>query len=181
LKFIATGAGWPPDLTGRQQHAGIIGRGIAIHGNGVEGIGDGLGQHLPQQRLVHGGVGGDEGQHRCHIGPDHPRALGDAGDGDFPPIASVCRRDAHLGRVSVVMMPWAASSQPSGLQCRQRRRQPGHQPEQRQRFADHSGGKGQHLQRGTTGQFGQSLATRFRVSSPCRPVPALALPVLITR
>ncbi len=107
---------------GREQQQRVGGRGVAVDGDGVEGVAT----PREMQRLQHGAgnrrVGEDEGQHRRHVRRDHARALGDAVDGD-----GACRRCcavavATLGKVSVVMIALAASNQRSG------RRRPGAGP-----------------------------------------------------
>ena len=64
------------------QHAGIVGGGVAIHGDGIEGWRDSGLQHLPQTGAVTDRVRGHIGQHGGHIRTDHARALAHAGDGN---------------------------------------------------------------------------------------------------
>ena len=73
---------------GGEQKAGVVGRGVAVHGHRIEG-----GARIErQQALQHagrqGGVGDDEGQHGRHVRRDHARPLGD-------PV------DAHLNAVDL--------------------------------------------------------------------------------
>ena len=58
-------------------------------------------------------VGEDEGQHGRHVGRDHAGALGDAADGDVA-CRSVTVAAAPSGKVSVVMIAFAAASHPPG-------------------------------------------------------------------
>ena len=55
---------------GQQQH-GIVGGGIAVHGNLVKGSGHDGGQRLLQGGRLDLGVGGHEQQHRRHVRVDH--------------------------------------------------------------------------------------------------------------
>ena len=63
-----------------QQDAGVVGAGVAIHGDGVEGIGDvrtEFGKEVDGER----NVGGNEGEHSRHVGVNHSRALAGPADG----------------------------------------------------------------------------------------------------
>jgi hypothetical protein len=78
------------------------------------------------------------------------------------------------------MMPSAASGPVVGPQVGQRGRQAGLDAVDRQRFHDHAGGERQHLL-GATAQQRASAAQVLRARArPSAPVPALALPVLMT-
>ena len=60
----------------------VVGAAVAVHGEHIEScVGDGLDGGL-EEAGVNGGVGGGKGQHRCHIGVNHPGAFGHAADGD---------------------------------------------------------------------------------------------------
>uniref|UniRef100_A0A0N4ZZN3 PE-PGRS family protein n=1 Tax=Parastrongyloides trichosuri TaxID=131310 RepID=A0A0N4ZZN3_PARTI len=65
---------------GGEQQGRVIGRGVAVHGDAVEGGADVQVQQGLQHRRGDVGVGDDEGQHGGHVRRDHARALGDAGD-----------------------------------------------------------------------------------------------------
>ena len=95
--------------------------------------------------------------------------------------ATVSRRDAHLGRVSVVMIPCAASSQPSACNAASAAGNPA---------TSRNSGNGSPMtpvEKGSTSSGVQAVSSArvWQLASasanPCRPVPALALPVLISR
>ena len=60
-----------------QHDTGVVGRGVAVHRDPVEGLGGHLPQGVLQQLLGDGAVGGDEAQHGAHVGVNHAGALGD--------------------------------------------------------------------------------------------------------
>ena len=102
-----------------------------------------------KQRGRNRGVGGDEAEHRRHIGLDHARTFRAAQE-----RALVCRpmrqrAAAHFGRVSVVMMARANSSKAaaSALRVRAKLRHGGENFFHAQRRADHAGGANQNLRR----------------------------------
>ena len=57
----------------------VVGRGIAINGNAVEGFVGGFLDQRIKQRLRHPGIRGNETEHRRHVWPDHAGALAHAG------------------------------------------------------------------------------------------------------
>lgn len=69
-------------LIGGDQHAAVVGAGIAINGDAIEGLVSRLLEHILQQRLTDARIGNNIAEHGCHIRPDHAGALGDTGDGD---------------------------------------------------------------------------------------------------
>ena len=106
---------------GRDQHEGVVGRGVAVHRDAVERAVRGLrDQSLRAAAALTRGIGGDEAEHGRHVGMDHAGALGDAGDGDRLRRRCSTRRDAALGTVSVVMIACAArrTSCPRGQSAR---------------------------------------------------------------
>ena len=67
---------------GRDKHKAVIGRRIAVDRRAIErNVGD-FAHDLLQQCRIHGRIGGHEREHCGHIRMNHPRALGNAGDGD---------------------------------------------------------------------------------------------------
>ena len=69
-------------LLAGNQHKRIVGGGVAIDRDAVEGaFSDFLGQLLEQSRS-NAGIGRHKTQHGGHVGPDHASALGNAGDCD---------------------------------------------------------------------------------------------------
>ena len=70
-----------PRQAAGQHQQGIVGAGIPVNGDHVEGIGHHRLHRLPQQRRIHGAVRGKVGQHGAHIGVDHPGALAHAPQG----------------------------------------------------------------------------------------------------
>ena len=78
---------------GQHNHA-VIGAGIAVDNNHVEGFVGSLFHRALQHIGSNGSVGSDEGQHSCHVRMNHARTLGNAGEGyllaaDFRFIGSV--------------------------------------------------------------------------------------------
>ena len=71
-----------PGSPGREQQAGVIGRGVPVDRYRVEGGPHMQAQHGAQHVRVNVGVRDDEGQHGRHVGRDHARALGNTGDAD---------------------------------------------------------------------------------------------------
>ena len=63
---------------GNQDH--VIGAGIAVDGDHVEGPLHGQGQSLLQSLRPDGGIGIDESQHGGHVGVNHSGTLGHAAD-----------------------------------------------------------------------------------------------------
>ena len=63
-----------------QQHHAVVGRALAVDGDGVERVVDRLAQRPVEQRLRHGRIGRDEAEHRRHHRLDHAGALGHAAD-----------------------------------------------------------------------------------------------------
>ncbi len=66
--------------TVRKHGDGVVGGGVAVHGNAVIAAIDGLLQSSAQKRRRDHGVGDDESQRGGHIRLDHSRSLGHAGD-----------------------------------------------------------------------------------------------------
>ena len=61
---------------------GIVGRGVAINGDAIEGcIGQVSGQGWQQGR-IDVGIGGQKTQHGGHVGPNHAGPFANASDGD---------------------------------------------------------------------------------------------------
>ena len=78
---------------GKHNHA-VVGTGIAVDNNHVEGFVGSLFHRALQHIGSNGGVGSDEGQHSCHVRMNHARTLGNTGKGyllaaDFRFIGSV--------------------------------------------------------------------------------------------
>ena len=69
----------PAHAVGKQD-AGIVGAGVAVHSNGVEGIRN-VGAEFRKEVNRERNVGGNEGQHGGHVGVNHARALAGATDG----------------------------------------------------------------------------------------------------
>ena len=82
-----------------QHYAGVVGGGVPVHGDPVEGFAG----HLPQGILQHlvgdGAVGGDKAQHGAHVGVDHAGALGDGSDFDLFPSQAEGDGDLLFHRV----------------------------------------------------------------------------------
>ena len=87
--------GAPERAVGQRDHA-VVGRHVAVDGDGVERLLDAPGQRRLQRRRRDRRVGGDEAEHRRHLRVDHPRALGDRGQphGHAPYLD---RPQRHLG------------------------------------------------------------------------------------
>ena len=115
------------------------------------------------------------------FGLDHAGALGDAGDGDR---RAADRRPAARppwARVSVVMIASAAASPVVGAQVGDAAGSAGLDAVDRQRLHDHAGGERQHLRRlRSRARAPARRRSRARARRPSSPVPALALPVLMT-
>ena len=58
----------------------VVGAHIAIDGDAIKGLFDGYAEGLLEFCLLDLSIGGDEAEHRCHIGINHPGALGDSSD-----------------------------------------------------------------------------------------------------
>ena len=58
----------------------VVGAHIAIDGDAIKGLFDGYAEGLLEFCLLDLGIGGDEAEHRCHIGINHSGALGDSPD-----------------------------------------------------------------------------------------------------
>ena len=68
---------------GGEQQAGVVGRGVPVDRHRVEGGAHMQAQHGPQHIGMDVRIGDDERQHGGHVGRDHARPLGDAGDADL--------------------------------------------------------------------------------------------------
>ena len=69
-------------FAGSDDDEAVVGAGVAVNGDGVEGfVGDFLGHQL-EDGLGNFGIGGDKGEHGRHVGMDHAGAFGDAGGAD---------------------------------------------------------------------------------------------------
>ena len=152
-------------LARRQQHEAVVRRRIAVDRDAVERQVGGFTHQGLQQRRRDVGIGGDETQHRGHVGPDHPRTLADPRDGDRLPIdlhlARSCLghgigRHDGLGRDAPVAF----------LQVSQRRRQSGFDAIGGQRLHDHAGRERQHLLRCDLQLARQGHAGRERADQP---------------
>ena len=66
---------------GGEQQDRVAGRGVGIDGDVVEAPVDRVLQEMLQHAVGDGRIGEDERQHGRHVGRDHPRTLGDPGDG----------------------------------------------------------------------------------------------------
>ncbi len=73
-----------PRRAGRNQHAGIIGRGIAVDRDRVEARADRALQPFRQACAGNPGVGREKDQQCRHVGLDHARTLGNARNRDLP-------------------------------------------------------------------------------------------------
>ena len=136
----------------------IAGRGVAVHGYGVEAAFDGPAREPLEQVRRHGRVGKDIGEHRCHVRRNHARALGDARD-PHRPAADLRRRRGALGE-GVGGHDGARRPVPTAG-CK-RPRQPWKLLDdsafRRQGLADHAGGGNEHLafrasKRGGSGRY----------------------------
>ena len=100
------------------------------------------------------GVGGDEAEHRRHVRLNHSRAFRAAEEADFfAPDAELAA--AHFGRVSVVMMARANSSNAPASAFR-RANELRHRSDDfldAQRRANHAGGANEKLRRIAAAQF----------------------------
>ena len=126
------------------QHTGIIGGGITVHGNPVEGGFHRRAQQLLQQRRGHRHIRGDIGQHGRHVRTYHARALGYAGNGVFP----VLHPEAQGAALGPGVRGHDARSgvRPAlGVQRGKRRGDRRVDRSHRQRLADNAGGEWQHL------------------------------------
>ena len=65
---------------GQHNHA-VIGAGIAVDNNHVEGFVSSLFYRTLQHIGSNGCIGSDEGQHSCHVRMNHARTLGNTGKG----------------------------------------------------------------------------------------------------
>ena len=101
---------------------GIVGGGVAVDGDDIEGAVDCLPEDLLQQGGINRRVGNDKRQHGGHVGHDHPRPLGHTGDGVISRHPPSPRRISILGKVSVVMMAAATSSSDAAAELRHQRR-----------------------------------------------------------
>ena len=63
-----------------QRHEGVVGGGVAVYGDAIEGIFRRPNEQVVQHALAHGGVRGDERKHGGHARMNHPRPFGNAGD-----------------------------------------------------------------------------------------------------
>ena len=68
-------------LAGRNQHAGVVGAGVAVDGDTVERQICGFTQQRLQYRLGNRRIGSNVTQHGSHVWTNHPGAFGDTGDG----------------------------------------------------------------------------------------------------
>ena len=117
---------------GQRDHA-VVGRHVAVDGDGVEAVLDGAGQRRLQHRGRDRRVGGDEAEHGRHLRVDHPRPLGD-GDDLHRSAADVDGARRQLG---------AQVGGPDCLGRRQRRRRPATTPAPASRRRMRSTGSGE--------------------------------------
>ena len=66
-----------------QQRDGVVGGGVAVHGDGVEGSLDDGAQRAGEQRGGNGRVGGEKAEHGGHVGLNHSGAFGAAEDANL--------------------------------------------------------------------------------------------------
>ena len=102
-------------------------------------------------------VGGDEAQHRRHVGSDHAGALGDAADRDRAAIDRKLSR-RRLGQRVGGHDAFGRIEPGIGLERAHCRRQAGLEAVDRQRFHDHAGRERQHLPCLHADQAGQRFA-----------------------
>jgi hypothetical protein len=63
-----------------EQRDGVVGAGVAVDGDGVEGARDGVQEKRLEGGGVDGGVGAEHAEERGHVGVDHAGAFGHAGE-----------------------------------------------------------------------------------------------------
>src|SRR5690606_13946126 len=81
---------------GGSEDAAVIGGGIPIHGDAVEGAVNGTGEHRLQQVLRNCRIGEHIAKHGGHVRLDHAGALGKPGNGDLA-VATVNLDRTGLG------------------------------------------------------------------------------------
>ncbi len=153
---------------GGSQQARIIGGGVAVDGDAIEGFFHGAGKTILQQLRFHRHVTGHKSQHRGHVGTDHPSAFGDTGDGHRVPaqVEAPARALGHgigghdaIGGLAPSACGQAATSG----------RQSGGYLVHRQRLAYDAGGERQHDLRWHPDLACQGLTTSSGVRHPPRP------------
>ena len=161
VAFVQSGNSGVAGLLCRDQHEGIVGRGVAVDRDAVErqvcGLAD---QRLQQLRLEHR-IGGDEAEHRRHVRADHAGALGDAGDGDRPAPDDELAR-GRLGQRVGGHDRLGGQAPLIGLQVGQCSRQSIDDALARQVFHDDAGGERQHLRGRDVQLLRQRLASGVR-------------------
>ena len=136
-----------------QAEDGIVGGGIAVHADAVEGLVHGAGEHGLPGLAVHIGVGEHDGQHGGHVGADHARALGHAGKAHG--AAGQGHRDA--GELGKGVGGHERAGKAFGIAAAQAFHQGGHglaPAVHLELVADDAGGHGHDLMRGQPGEGG---------------------------
>ncbi|MDT4843603.1 hypothetical protein FQZ97_775370 [compost metagenome] len=141
-------------LAGGDQHAAVVGRGIAVDGDAVERLVRRVAQQVLQHALGHLGVGGEVAEHGRHVRLDHPGALADAGDGDGHTLMDELAAGA-LGQGVGGHDAFGGGGPVVRPQVGEGGRQRGFDLFYRQRFADHPGGERQHRIGRHAGQLGE--------------------------
>ena len=124
--------------SGGTQKQAVRGRGVAVHGDAVEGAIRLRAQHRLQRRLFDLCVGEDIDQHRCHLGCDHAGPFGNPSNRDCFAVNLDLRRGPFREGVSShdrprrVLDGVAAETGFQRLKLR-------HDAVMGQRFADHAG------------------------------------------
>ena len=158
---IVSGAGLDlgaGQAAGQQQH-GVVGGGVAVHRDLVEGGGHHAGQGSLQHSGLDLGVGGDEEQHGGHVGVDHAGALGNgahaaglAAHGEFDGHLFRMGVGGHNGGGSVVAASLGGGQLGGGLRDALGERLNAHG------LADDAGGGGQHVVGADAQLLGDDLA-----------------------
>ena len=141
-------------FAGGDDDEAVVGAGVAVHGDAVEGVvGDFL-RHQLEDGLGNFGIGGDEAEHGRHVGMNHAGAFGDAGGADGVFFADFAFARGGFGD-GVGGHDGARGIRPAG---RAHFGQGSNNFVGGQGFEDDAGGEGEDLGRGAACLFGRRFA-----------------------
>ncbi|CUQ67438.1 protein of unknown function [Candidatus Nitrospira inopinata] len=122
----------------------VVGAGVAVHGDTVEGLIDRRRQSPLERRRFDGRIGGEKGQHGGHVGMDHAGAFGDPADCDDRSVHPATENDGLRSQIGCQNCTGCLLSS-AGTESSDQSRDVADDPVDGQGTADHAGRTDKHL------------------------------------
>ena len=162
-------------LTRRKGQHGVIGAGVAIHGDRIEGALHRPSNHRLPKLGLQPGITTEECEHRRHVGMDHPRTLGHPADANAAPAQLGLQRHLLIDKIGGEDRRCRRFTA-GGRQRGDKGIQPCQQRRHGDRNADHTGGADQHGLRFQPQLIGQGLGGALAIDQAAVAGAGIGLP-----